>query len=459
MAKSRGVSGKTGSGASSSLGSLHALFDPVPLFSIAVALRAVLLVYGAWQDAHSAVKYTDIDYLVFTDAARIVASSPGDGSPYDRATYRYTPLLAWLLAPTAHRRLFDLGKVLFALADLVAGWLALRLLLRRGTPARRAGAFAALWLWNPMVAAISTRGSAEGLLGALTMGLLWAVERRRVALAGVLLGLAVHVKIYPFIYAPAIVWWMDEKRMATAMGSSGSSSAQKKKEKLSLIEAAIGFVTAARVKLAAVSLATFALLNALMYSIYGMPFLVHTYFHHVTRIDHRHNFSPYNVLLYINSAATSSAAVGDTASAPPLRTESLAFLPQLLLSCVLIPLALAKKDLATSMMAQTFAFVTFNKVCTSQYFLWYMVFLPLYLPGSSMLRSPRLGITALVLWVVAQAAWLQQGYELEFLGKSTFVPGLWLASLFFFLVNCWILGIIISDGAERSVLRKEVHYE
>lgn len=81
-----------------------------------------------------------------------------------------------------------------------------------------------------------------------------------------------------------------------------------------------------------------------------------------------------------------------------------------------------------------------------QYFLWYMIFLPLYLPGSSMLRNPRLGVSALILWVVGQAAWLQQGYELEFLGVSTFFPGLWAASLGFFLINCWILGIIIIDG-------------
>lgn len=62
-----------------------------------------------------------------------------------------------------------------------------------------------------------------------------------------------------------------------------------------------------------------------------------------------------------------------------------------------------------------------------------------------MLRSPRLGILALVLWILGQVFWLQQGYELEFLGKSTFVPGLWLASIFFFAVNCWILGIIVGD--------------
>lgn len=88
-----------------------------------------------------------------------------------------------------------------------------------------------------------------------------------------------------------------------------------------------------------------------------------------------------------------------------------------------------------------------------------MIFLPLYLPGSSLLRNPRLGVMALVLWIVGQGAWLQQGYELEFLGKSTFVPGLWLASLVFFLINCWILGIMIGDGAQGPLVHEKTHTE
>lgn len=85
------------------------------------------------------------------------------------------------------------------------------------------------------------------------------------------------------------------------------------------------------------------------------------------------------------------------------------------------------------------------KLTIRQYFLWYMVFLPLYLPSSNMMKNKRLGATALALWVLGQALWLQQGFELEFLGKSTFVPGLWLASIVFFGINCWILGIIVDD--------------
>lgn len=83
-----------------------------------------------------------------------------------------------------------------------------------------------------------------------------------------------------------------------------------------------------------------------------------------------------------------------------------------------------------------------------------MVFLPFYLPTSSLVASPRIGIMALVLWVLTQAMWLQQGFDLEFLGKSTFVPGLWVASQSFFLTNAWILGIIVSDigGKARTFI-------
>jgi phosphatidylinositol glycan class M len=79
--------------------------------------------------------------------------------------------------------------------------------------------------------------------------------------------------------------------------------------------------------------------------------------YHFTRIDHRHNFSVYNTMLHLSSLR------GDEEG---LRIEALAFVPQLFLAVVAIPLKLAKLDLASTMLAQTFAFVTFNKVCTSQ---------------------------------------------------------------------------------------------
>ncbi|KAI1264912.1 glycosyltransferase family 50 protein [Xylariaceae sp. FL1019] len=418
--------------------------SPVPLFTASALLRIGMLLYGLWQDANSPVKYTDIDYLVFTDAARFTFSSTS-ASPYTRETYRYTPLLAWLLYPTTWGGAwFSTGKVLFAIADLVAGYYIIRILrTHHGMSMDRACRFATIWLLNPMVATISTRGSSEGLLGALVTALLWAVLQRRVVTAGFLLGLGVHFKIYPFIYAPAIIWWMDAEHM------NPSATKPKPNRPETLIARITSFTTPSRILLALTSLTTFLLLNIAMYALYGTPFITHTYLHHITRIDHRHNFSPYNILLYLTSSQAPTTALTPTPSSGggTLNIESVAFLPQLLLSTLLIPFVGAKKDLATTMLAQTFAFVTFNKVCTSQYFLWYMVFLPLYLPRSSLLQKPLLGISALALWVLGQGLWLQQGYKLEFLGLSTFVPGLWLSSLAFYAANCFILGVIVEDLA------------
>ena len=80
-----------------------------------------------------------------------------------------------------------------------------------------------------------------------------------------------------------------------------------------------------------------------------------------------------------------------------------------------------------------------------------MMFLPYYLPDSTLLQSTPIGITALIAWIVGQVAWLQQGFQLEFNGHSTFVPGLWASSVLFFLVNAGILSIIIRDTKQKDV--------
>jgi phosphatidylinositol glycan class M len=325
------------------------------IFPLAALLRVGLLFYGLYQDHNSAMKYTDIDYMVFTDASRFMSQGQ---SPYLRDTYRYTPLLAWLLIPTAWQPAwlwFSFGKVLFALADLVAGWLLL-LVLRTEYPAMSEKSrlkYASIWLLNPMVATISTRGSSEGLLGVLVMALLWAVLTRRTVLAGLLLGFGVHFKIYPFIYAPSVIWFLSPtNKDKTSRGESSS-----------LLNQILSFVTRERIIVTVVSLLAFSGLNLWMYSLYSHPFLQHTYLHHLTRIDHRHNFSPYNTLLYLSSSIAGDYSAGESSE---IQFESLAFIPQLALSTIAIPLILAKKSLAGAMLAQTFAFVAFNKVCTSQ---------------------------------------------------------------------------------------------
>jgi phosphatidylinositol glycan class M len=227
------------------------------VFGAAILLRVILFFYGLWQDANSPMKYTDIDYYVFTDAARFVAQGQ---SPYERETYRYTPLLAWMLLPTTwSSHWFSFGKAMFAVGDIIAGWLIV-LILRSSAKMspERALKFASIWLLNPMVATISTRGSSEGLLGVMVIALLWAIIQRRIISAGLILGFGVHFKIYPFIYAPSIVWWLDDQNLGLSSTGSGVTP--------SLQEKVLAFFNTARIKLALVSLVTFTGLNIIMYS-------------------------------------------------------------------------------------------------------------------------------------------------------------------------------------------------
>jgi phosphatidylinositol glycan class M len=85
------------------------------LLLLSAIFRVILIVYGEWQDTHMEVRYTDVDYLVFSDAASLMANGE---SPYKRTTYRYSPLLAFLLTPNSfiHR---SWGKFIFSAAGKV----------------------------------------------------------------------------------------------------------------------------------------------------------------------------------------------------------------------------------------------------------------------------------------------------------------------------------------------------
>lgn len=64
---------------------------PFRVFLVAATLlRVGLIIYSEWHDARSVVKYTDVDYRVFSDAARFTLNpSPSTGNVAQGPLARY----------------------------------------------------------------------------------------------------------------------------------------------------------------------------------------------------------------------------------------------------------------------------------------------------------------------------------------------------------------------------------
>lgn len=142
---------------------------------------------------------------------------------------------------------------------------------------------------------------------------------------------------------------------------------------------------------------------------YGFPFVFESYLYHATRSDHRHNMSPYFYLLYLDSVA-------------PVKGLSVALLLPQLVCALLLGCFFAKPNLEAGLFLETVAFVALNKVCTTQYFLWWLCLMP-FAVGATDMKKNTLLQTGLVMAVfqVACLVWLFFGYQLEFEGKPVFL--------------------------------------
>lgn len=375
-------------------------------------VRLGFVMYGEHHDQTNVLKYTDVDYHVFTDAAREVFEG---GSPFDRHTYRYTPYLAWLLMPNIQLN-FAFGKLLFSFLDCCASRLIYEILILDGQSKATSLKCCFLWLYNPLVIGVSTRGSAESIMAVLVLLTLYMMKMRLHILSGLFLGASIHFKLYPIIYSLPLYLSL-------------SHSSQK------VVGWKLFLPNRLKLRLVCGTVVGFIGLTGMAFALYGEQYIEEAFLYHLSRTDTRHNFSVYFYLLYI----------GADFHIPGLNIAT--FGPQLVLV-----LALGFKfrnffDVPFALFTQTVVFVTFNKVVTSQYFMWYLMLLPLVVPRLNV--SWQKAVVLSSLWVGAQVSWLLPAYLLEFHGINAFVP-IWLEGIAFFCCNVGVLMALLSSYHTHS---------
>jgi len=379
----------------------------------AFVARLAIIAYGHWQDSTFVVKYTDIDYLVFTDAARFVSEG---ASPYNRSTYRYSPLLAWLLVPnvTLHP---VCGKLLFALLDLLAGLLLKDTMVAQGVTHRVATRCSWVWLFNPLAINMSTRGSCESITAVLVLGTLWATIKKRHTAAALLYGASVHFRIFPIFFAPSFLLYH---------GPRGRNPFR-------------AVFSWDGLKFGLTSGSCFLGLAVLCFGMYGEEFLEHSYLYHLVRQDTRHNFSVYFYYLYLQGTQ------GAVTDAWGVVLSLACAIPQLVV--ILFAAIKLAPDLPLCLFVQTFVFVIFNKVVTAQYFIWYAMLLPLLLPASSIKLMWR-GLAMIAAFFGAEILWGLSAFTIEFQSKSNFLL-VWAAGLVFYAMQVSLLLMVIDNQTFR----------
>ncbi|XP_063929689.1 GPI mannosyltransferase 1 [Zophobas morio] len=458
-------------------------FDYRAHLLVALVVRLALVAYGVYHDSVSAVPYTDIDYKVFTDAARHVLENR---SPYDRHTYRYSPLVAYMVIPNIliHH---TFGKIFFSLVDLVVAVL-IRAIIKttlleylqymgegdnnkncapitrgrkksknKGKKDRKndeieisSNVGMIVWLYNPLTVAIGTRGNCDSVAVLFVLATLYMLQcQKKYFLAGLIHGVSIHFRLYPIIYSLTFYMYLSKfsfysledrrKRQnsitvkeiteqdirAVVTRKPERKTIFKKKYLLYLVP---NFDQIRLVQGCILSLFT---LIGVFYYLYSYQFLHETYLYHFVRKDTRHNFSLYFYLQYLTAWIKN---IG-------LWQKVLIVLPQIVLLLVFsFRYGLNRFSLNFSVLTQTIVFVAYNTVLTSQYFVWILAILPLCLWQIRM--STRNALFLVLVWFAAQGAWLLPAYFLEFHGQNTFLF-IWIQSVSFFCANIAILGRLI----------------
>ena len=156
---------------------------------MSLIIRYLIIIITEYLYYNYGVLYTDIDYHVFSDGAKHVAKLE---SPYERETYRYTPLLAILMIPNV-KIWYPIVKFVLSTIDVGVGYLIEKLLKKqqkqkdetfndiiKGENDEAFYNYASLfYLYNPLTIVICTRGSADCIITFLVLLSLIYLEKRK----------------------------------------------------------------------------------------------------------------------------------------------------------------------------------------------------------------------------------------------------------------------------------------
>ncbi len=417
-------------------------------YKVSLFIRYIIIIITEYLYYNYGVLYTDIDYHVFSDGAKHAAKFE---SPYERETYRYTPLLAILMIPNI-KIWYPIGKFLLSTIDVGVGYLIEKLLRAQEKQLKEDRTFneilkaendeayynyaSLFYLYNPLTIVICTRGSADCIITFLVLLSLIYLEKKKYYLSALIYGFAVHFKIYPIIYAPSLFLYLLYKKFI--QNKNGPKELEPipffqriyHKIKSTIIMVFSNLFTKTALFFVIISSGVFFFFLALFYKLIGYKFLYEYLLYHLIRKDHRHNYSIFYYTIYLTYDNDFSKYL-----------SLITFLPQMIL--ILSVTIFLYKDINLCLIVLTMIFVHFNKVITAQYFIWYLSLIPLIIHRNLLFGVKKLkAILLLTIWMIFEIIWNRYSHLLEYEGQNYFMS-MWIVNILFFLTSCWIVREII----------------
>lgn len=383
--------------------------------------RLVFVFYSIVHDSYiEHIKYTDIDYNVFTNGSRALLEGR---SPYEDIEYRYTPLVALVFIPNVLLN-EHFGKFLLITIDTLAGLIVYLLNIYQGTHRHDTKLYLILWLFNPITIAISTRGSFEPILILIVLASLYYLATDHYVLAGLFYGISIHIKLYPVIYVLSLYMYIIQKKPVLVT-----------QNKLIYWLKTL-WPSRNHWKFFPSAVISLAFTSYVSYCYYGQDYIFQSFTYHLQRKDLQHNFSVYFYLYRLLPNHHNQLGLLSIVS----QALGVAYL-SIRYRSIETNRRIKLKKLIFSLFSETFLFVSLNRVCTSQYFTWYFIFLPL-IAGKLDIR-PSLALTIFLAWILAQANWLLFAYIHEY-QKIDVIDCVGNSSILFLMINLWILNLLCS---------------